>query len=198
MSASASPLAHRQPLTQETIVTPRPIPAAGLMLAATLFAGCASTQPPPTSPPSATELDAMTPSDVVISEPPIVPEVEPAKPLSPLDDPNNPLYKKVIYFDYDTAEIPQNDVSLLKLHAGYLYNTPGASVTLEGHTDERGTRGYNLALGDRRADAVQKFLVAEGVPPAKLSRLSYGEERPADPASGERAWALNRRVELVY
>ncbi len=179
-------------------MTPRPIPAAGLMLAATLFAGCASTQPsPPTGSPSAAELDAMTPNTSGAPQGVAI-DFEPAKPLSPLDDPNNPLYKKVIYFDYDTAEIPPDGADLLKLHAGYLYNTPGASVTVEGHTDERGTRGYNLALGDRRADTVQRFLVAEGVPPAKLSRLSYGEERPAAPASGERAWALNRRVELVY
>lgn len=180
-------------------MTPRPLPAAGLILAATLLAGCASTPPPPPpESPSAADLDAMTPSDTVISQRPVVPEFEPAKPLSPLDDPNSPLYKKVIYFDYDTAEIRPEGATLLRAHAGYLYNTSGASVTVEGHTDERGTRGYNLALGDRRADAVQKFLVAEGVPATRLSRLSYGEERPADPASSERAWALNRRVELVY
>jgi peptidoglycan-associated lipoprotein len=143
----------------------------------------------------------MTPStDTVVSERPAVTPIaiEPAKPLSPLDDPNSPLYKKVIYFDYDTAEIRPEGAELLRVHAGYLYQTPGTSVTIEGHTDERGTRGYNLALGDRRADAVQRFMLAEGVPAEKLSRLSYGEERPADAGGNERAWALNRRVELVY
>jgi peptidoglycan-associated lipoprotein len=167
-----------------------------------LAAGCATQPPPPQPrPPSAAELNAMTPgADTQVREPALAPEValEPARPLSPLDDPNSPLYNKVVYFDYDTAEIRADATDLLRTHANYLYNTPGAAVTLEGHTDERGTRDYNLALGDRRADAVQRFMIAEGVPADKLSRLSYGEERPADPQSSERAWALNRRVELVY
>jgi peptidoglycan-associated lipoprotein len=162
--------------------------------------GCATQPPAQPAPPSAAELNAMTPRDVQVREPALAPEMplEPARPLSPLDDPNSPLYNKVVYFDYDTAEIRADATDLLRAHANYLYNTPGTSVTLEGHTDERGTRDYNLALGDRRADAVQRFMVAEGVPAEKLTRLSYGEERPADPESSERAWALNRRVQLVY
>jgi peptidoglycan-associated lipoprotein len=120
------------------------------------------------------------------------------QPRSPLDDPSSPLYRKVIYFDYDTAEIQPRYIDLLRVHAGYLYQKPGASVTLEGHTDERGTRDYNLALGDQRADSVKRFLTAEGVPADKLTTLSYGEERPADPGHNEQSWALNRRVELVY
>jgi len=168
-----------------------------ILFAALAAAGCATKPPPPQrTPPSAAELDAMQPPG---SRPVEIPEpVQPVRPLSPLDDPNSPLYNKIIYFDYDTAEIPADSTELLRAHAGYIYGTPGVSVTLEGHTDERGTRDYNLALGDRRADAVQRFLVAEGVPSEKLRRLSFGEERPADPASTERAWALNRRVELVY
>jgi peptidoglycan-associated lipoprotein len=168
------------------------------LLGVLALAGCATQQPPPPQQPSAAELDALTPSVETAVEIPEPAPLEPAKPLSPLDDPNSPLYRKVVYFDYDTAEIRPDATQLLRSHAGYIYRTPGASVTLEGHTDERGTREYNLALGDRRADAVQRFLVAEGVPSDRLRRLSYGEERPADPASSDRAWALNRRVELVY
>ncbi|MCG6942680.1 MAG: peptidoglycan-associated lipoprotein Pal [Thiohalocapsa sp.] len=168
-----------------------------ILLAVLAVAGCATQPPPPQqTPPSGAELDALRPSGDTAAE---VPEpLGPAKPLSPLDDPNSPLYNKVVYFDYDTAEIRPQDTDLLRTHAAYIYRTPGVTVTLEGHTDERGTRDYNLALGDRRADAVQQFLVAEGVPPEKLRRLSYGEERPAESGSTERAWALNRRVELVY
>ena len=180
-------------------MNPRHRALATLLLAAALIAGCATQTPPPQpAPPSAAELDALQPTQrpVVAIPEPTAPE--PIRPLSPLDDPNSPLYKKVVYFDYDTAEIRPDATDLLRAHAGYMYRTPGVSVTLEGHTDERGTRDYNLALGERRADAVQRFLVAEGVPTEKLRRLSYGEERPADPASSERAWALNRRVELVY
>ncbi len=172
------------------------IPAVPL-LAALAVAGCAL-QPPPPQPPSAAELDAMRPSGDRAAEIPEPAGLEPREPLSLLDDPNSPLYNKIVYFDYDTAEIPASASELLRTHAAYIYRTPGVSVALEGHTDERGTRDYNLALGDRRADAVQRFLVAEGVPPEKLRPLSYGEERPAEPSTSERAWALNRRVELVY
>jgi peptidoglycan-associated lipoprotein len=180
------------------MLNPRPRHVAALVLAATVLCGCATQAPPQPSPPSAARLDAMEPSPRTAPEIPAPTPAEPTRPLSPLDDPNSPLYRKIVYFDYDTAEIRPDATDLLRAHAGYMYRTPGVSVTLEGHTDERGTRDYNLALGDRRADAVQRFLVAEGVPADKLRRLSYGEERPADPASSERAWALNRRVELVY
>jgi peptidoglycan-associated lipoprotein len=175
-------------------------PVAALLIAGAVTVGCA-TQPSPSPPPqpaapSAAELDAMERTEDVAAEVPA--PREPVEPLSPLDDPRSPLYEKVVYFDYDTAEIRPAGVELLRSHAGYIYQTPSARVTLEGHTDERGTRDYNLALGERRADAVQRFLVAEGVPAERLSRLSYGEERPAEPSSSERAWSLNRRVELVY
>ena len=166
-----------------------------LPLAALLAAGGCATSPEPQRAPSAAELDAA-------SRPAGQPyeSVRPAetKPLSPLDDPSSPLYRKVVYFDYDNAEIQPQYLDLLRVHANYLYRTPGAAVTLEGHTDERGTRDYNLALGDRRADAVRRFMIAEGVPAEKLSTLSYGEERPADTGHNEQSWALNRRVELVY
>lgn len=114
-----------------------------------------------------------------------------------LNDPSSPIYQRVIYFDYDQVGILPQFVDVLRAHASYL-STSGAQVTLEGHTDERGTREYNLALGDQRADAVRSFLTAEGAPDGQINRLSYGEERPADPGHNETAWALNRRVELVY
>lgn len=117
---------------------------------------------------------------------------------SPLDDPSSPLYQRVIYFAYDATAIDPKYANLLRAHADYLARTSGASVVLEGHTDERGTREYNLALGERRADAVRGFLVTEGVPAQKIRTLSYGEERPAEIGGSERAYSLSRRVELVY
>jgi peptidoglycan-associated lipoprotein len=117
---------------------------------------------------------------------------------SPLDDPASPLYQRVIYFNYDASAVDPKYAGLLRAHADYLARTANAAVVLEGHTDERGTREYNLALGERRADAVRAFLVTEGVPPGKLRTLSYGEERPAEIGSSERAYSLSRRVELVY
>jgi peptidoglycan-associated lipoprotein len=115
-----------------------------------------------------------------------------------LNDPRSPLYQKVIYFDYDRSDIKPQFVDVLRAHASYLSSNPGAHVRLEGHTDERGTREYNLALGEQRADTVRRFLIAEGARDGQVDTLSYGEERPADPGHNESAWALNRRVELVY
>jgi peptidoglycan-associated lipoprotein len=115
-----------------------------------------------------------------------------------LNDPRSPLYQRVIYFDYDRSEILPQFVEVLRAHASYLSGNPGARLVLEGHTDERGTREYNLALGDQRADAVRRFLLAEGAGGGQIDTLSYGEERPADQGHYDAAWALNRRVELVY
>jgi peptidoglycan-associated lipoprotein len=115
-----------------------------------------------------------------------------------LNDPSSPLYQKVIYFDYDSSDIKPQFVDVLRAHASYLSSNPAAHVRLEGHTDERGTREYNLALGEERADTVRRFLVAEGARDSQIDILSYGEERPAEPGHTESAWALDRRVVLVY
>jgi len=115
-----------------------------------------------------------------------------------LNNPQSPLYQRVIYFDYDRSEILPQFVDILRAHASYLAGNPNVRLMLEGHTDERGTREYNLALGDQRADAVRRFLVAERASGSQIETLSYGEERPADPGHYDSAWALNRRVELVY
>jgi peptidoglycan-associated lipoprotein len=117
---------------------------------------------------------------------------------SPLEDPNSPLYEKVVYFDFDRSEIRPEYVDTLRAHAEYLVNTPSARLVIEGHCDERGSREYNIALGERRANSVKRFLEAEGVSPVQLDTISYGEERPVDPGHNEAAWAKNRRAELVY
>ena len=114
------------------------------------------------------------------------------------DEPSSPLYQRIIYFDYDTTDILPQFVEVLRAHARYLSTHPDAQVLLQGHTDERGSREYNLALGAERNGTVKRYLLAEGVAGGQINSLSYGEERPADPAHGEGAWALNRRVQLVY
>lgn len=115
-----------------------------------------------------------------------------------LNDPTSPLYQRVIYFDYDSSDIRPQFVDVLRAHASYLASNAAAAVVLDGHTDERGTREYNLALGEQRADTVHDFLIAEGVPNGRVRAMSYGEERPAKPGHDESSWALNRRVELAY
>jgi len=141
---------------------------------------------------------------------PVVPEiVGPAPPVqvapkprgytaADLRDPTSPLYQRVVYFEYDSSEIRPQFIEVLRAHGSYIASNPAVAVTLDGHTDERGTREYNLALGDQRAHTVRRFLLAEGVPDRQITTMSYGEERPADPGHSEAAWESNRRVELVY
>jgi peptidoglycan-associated lipoprotein len=118
--------------------------------------------------------------------------------MAALDDPNSPLARRVIYFDYDSAEISPADQDTLIAHAGFLVANPGAKVTLEGNTDERGSREYNIALGERRAESVKHILELNGVPSGQITVVSYGEEKPAAEGHSEAAWRLNRRVEIVY
>ncbi len=113
-------------------------------------------------------------------------------------DPNNPLSTRVILFEYDSSRIQGQFNRALQAHARYLSNHPNVNLRLEGHTDERATREYNVALGERRAESVQKVLVLSGAGGQQLSTLSFGEERPAELGSNEQAYSQNRRVELIY
>jgi len=103
-----------------------------------------------------------------------------------------------IYFDYDRAEIKPEFVSVVAAHARYLNAHPDVRVRLEGHTDERGSREYNIGLGERRAQAVRRALLLQGVREDQIVTVSYGEERPAVMGSDEAAYAKNRRVEISY
>ncbi len=115
-----------------------------------------------------------------------------------LDNPDSLLTKRTVYFEFDDSLILEQDRPILEAHAQYLSQNPGAAVTLEGHTDERGTREYNLALGERRAIGVRQYMSLLGASGQQLRTLSYGEERPAATGHNEEAWAQNRRVEIIY
>jgi len=115
-----------------------------------------------------------------------------------LDDPDSLLAKRTVYFSFDESVILDEDRPILEAHAQYLSQNPGAAVTLEGHTDERGTREYNLALGEQRAISVRQFMSLLGASGQQMRTVSYGEERPAAMGHNEEAWAQNRRVEIVY
>ncbi|MBS99809.1 MAG: peptidoglycan-associated lipoprotein [Oceanospirillaceae bacterium] len=104
----------------------------------------------------------------------------------------------VFYFDFDQSVVKQDGFADLEAHARYLSQNPGASVRLEGHADERGTREYNIALGERRANAVERLLIVNGASASQVETISYGEEKPAVMGQGEASWAQNRRVELKY
>lgn len=104
----------------------------------------------------------------------------------------------IVYFDYDRAEIKAEFVPIVTAHAKYLNTNSSNKVRLEGHSDERGSREYNIGLGERRAQAVRRALMLQGVTEAQITTVSYGEERPSVQGSDESAYAKNRRVELVY
>lgn len=106
--------------------------------------------------------------------------------------------RRVYYFDYDRYELKEEDVQGVYAHAKRLMNSERKRVRVEGHTDERGSREYNIALGERRARAVADILMAKGVPQSQISIVSYGKEKPAVQGHDEAAWAENRRVVLVY
>lgn len=113
-------------------------------------------------------------------------------------DPNNPLSTRTIYFPLDSSSIPSKYSSAIQAHAQYLAQHSGVHLRLEGNTDERGTREYNVALGERRAESVKQALVLSGANASQVSTISYGEERPAELGHTEAAYAKNRRVDFIY
>jgi peptidoglycan-associated lipoprotein len=111
---------------------------------------------------------------------------------------DSPFARKVIYFDFDKSEIKPEFAAVVAAHARNLTSHPNLHMKLEGNTDERGTREYNIGLGERRAQAVRRALMLQGVAESQLTTVSFGAERPAVEGDDEAAWAQNRRVELVY
>jgi len=108
------------------------------------------------------------------------------------------LRQRVVYFDFDRADVKPEAQATLSCHGKYLKDRPSARVTLEGHADERGTREYNLGLGERRGNAAGGALQANGGSAGQINVVSYGEERPTCNEHGEPCWGRNRRVEIVY
>lgn len=106
--------------------------------------------------------------------------------------------QRTIYFEFDSDRIRSEFESVLAAHARYLSENGSTRVVLQGHTDERGTREYNMALGERRARSVERFLSVQGVSPSQIEVVSYGEERPAARGQNEDAYAQNRRVVFAY
>ncbi|MBU6166983.1 MAG: peptidoglycan-associated lipoprotein Pal [Alphaproteobacteria bacterium] len=135
-----------------------------------------------------------------VADPAPIPVTETAAPAAPALVPGSQADLRdkagsdTVLFAYDSYELSAEARAVLARHAQWLQQNPGVRVTLEGHCDERGTREYNLALGDRRANSAKNFLASQGVDVARLSTISYGKERPAVDGSDEAAWAQNRRA----
>lgn len=106
------------------------------------------------------------------------------------------LVSEDVFFEYDSSALLPEARDLLRKKAEFLLANPQISIIIEGHTDERGTIEYNIALGERRAESVQAFLLGLGVKPSRMSTVSYGKEKPIDPGHNEAAWAKNRRVHI--
>ncbi|MDX1498908.1 MAG: peptidoglycan-associated lipoprotein Pal [Woeseiaceae bacterium] len=113
-------------------------------------------------------------------------------------DPSGGELARIIYFDFDSAELRPEDTDTVARHALLLANDPRLRVRLEGHADERGSREYNIGLGERRAQTVRRMLLIQGASAGQISTVSFGEERPAAMGSDESAYAQNRRVEIKY
>ncbi len=115
-----------------------------------------------------------------------------------LADPRGQLSVRIIYFEYDSSDIDAEYRPAIEAHAAYLSENSGTGMILEGHADERGSREYNLALGERRGQSVKRQMVLLGASASQIRVVSYGEERPAIGGHDEVSWQQNRRVEIIY
>lgn len=178
----------------------------GLVIAMTLVA-CSST---PTKDQTAATVEDRTlgskpptkPPAAVVDVAPVRPaQIDPGAALAgdaALKDPNNILSKRVISFDFDSNLVKEEFRPLVTAHAKYVSQNTKAKMILQGHTDERGSREYNLALGQRRADAVKQMMTLLGADGARVETVSFGEEKPRVQGTSESAFAENRRAEIVY
>jgi len=163
---------------------------------AVVISACKTTAPEPTT----------TATDTAPKPKPVVKEVTTQAAPDPrdytdarnFDNPESLLSKRVIYFDFDKSQVKAQYRGIIAAHAAYVAAHRSARVTLEGHADERGTREYNLGLGERRGNAVSGLISAGGGMGNQLDTVSYGEERPVCRVSAESCWQKNRRVEIVY
>lgn len=174
------------------------------------LAGCAAQQPEPESAPP--EEQAQPAPEEQPSEPTQPDEPAPGAATAPaadcpptcdfarnaIDQEDSVLADRTIYFEFDSSEVQDEFMQIIERHAAYLSQYPDVQVRLEGHTDERGSREYNIGLGARRASSVEELLQVHGVSSDQIDTVSYGEEQPAAMGHNEEAWSQNRRVELVY
>ena len=118
--------------------------------------------------------------------------------IAMLEQTEGALASRTIYFEFDSAKLSSESIQILETHGSFIAGNGTVSVRLEGHADERGSREYNIALGDRRAQSVRRVLLFQGASTDQLDTVSYGEEQPAMLGHTEEAWSKNRRVELIY
>lgn len=165
------------------------IVSSALILGSLMLLAACGTKPVETAPPpAATTTDTNAVGDATAS----TDETAVAGPSGEL------LSKRIVYFDFDSSDVKGEGNDIIAAHAKHLAASPKTHIRLEGHTDERGSPEYNIGLGERRAQAVKRAMMLQGVADSQISTVSYGEERPAAAGSDESAWAQNRRVEIIY
>jgi peptidoglycan-associated lipoprotein len=151
---------------------------------------------PPSPPPAAVQTPTPPAPEPMPAQP--TPIVEKKIEVNPLTDPNNILSKRSVYFDFDKYDVKSEYRPLVEAHAKYLVEHPRTNITLQGNADERGSREYNLALGQKRAVAVKQVLNLLGVSDKQVETISFGEEKPKALGHDETAWSQNRRTDILY
>ncbi|MDD4052278.1 MAG: peptidoglycan-associated lipoprotein Pal [candidate division Zixibacteria bacterium] len=155
----------------------------GLIAVMVMIYGCHKNTPVPVEQP--------TPVDTTPAPPPPAPPPPPQEPAAPEVKEADFM---IVYFDFDKSNVRTDQRVALDKNAGIMKNFPNINIEVEGHCDERGTVEYNIALGDRRAQSVKKYLIDLGISADRIKTISYGKERPAVPGTGEDVWAQNRRA----
>lgn len=179
----------------------RAIAIATLAAGGVLLAACA-TQQAETQKPAAVEEGKPAPAKPGAVESKPVTPVETGKPggspFAALKDPNSPLSKRSVYFDYDKFDVKDEYRPLVEAHAKFLRDNPTAKMLIQGNADERGSREYNVGLGQRRSDSLKKVLTLLGVKESQIESVSLGEEKPVCSEHAEECWAKNRRDDMLY
>ncbi len=170
---------------------------AALYLATAMLAAACASKETKTEAPVA---DRSTPPPVASTAP--APTTAPTRPApiaaNPLRDPSNILSKRSVYFDYDSNLVKDEFRPLVQAHSRYMTDKRDSRIRIEGNCDERGSREYNLALGQRRAESVKKIMTVLGVQDGRVETISYGEEKPVAQGHDESAWSKNRRADIKY
>jgi peptidoglycan-associated lipoprotein len=162
------------------------------ILIALTLAACQSTKPKPTTDTTPEVKPAPTVDTMAAPDPRDYADER------NFDNPESLLSRRVIYFDFDRSTVLPEYRGIVSAHAAYAQAHSSARITLEGHADERGTREYNLGLAERRGNAIEALMAAQGARSNQLTVVSYGEERPTCRVSDDECWSLNRRVEIIY
>ena len=156
-----------------------------------LLVACASEKPK--------EPEAAAPAPAPAAEAPApAPAPEPMVEVDPLNDPNSILANRSAYFPFDVSAVQEADKPMLEAHGKYLSEHPDRMVRVEGNCDERGSKEYNLGLGQRRADSVKQMLILSGAKSSQIETISYGEEKPRCTDHNESCWKQNRRSDIKY